>query len=129
HAFQMDPLCPNPNSWWVLKGQVGSVVHPPEIAPSTRPDGGLDVVDFRGYRFLSDLPLDDSAPLLRYKHFVAPMLRQFPRAGESIQYRKRIGQGGEGAVYRVRFGGDGQNLALKIVSLSFGLSVPVRTFG
>jgi hypothetical protein len=92
------------------------IIPAPDLPPSTRPDGGIDIVDFRGYRFLSDLPLDDSPPLMRYEHFKAPMLRKFRHADETIRWCRRIGQGAEGVVYRVRFGEHGRSLALKVGS-------------
>lgn len=92
------------------------IVPAPETPPSTRPDGGLDIRDFSGNRFLSDLPLDDSPPLMKYQNFIAPLLRRFPQHDQRINFRKRLGQGLEGVVYRVWFGSGPPQFALKIVS-------------
>lgn len=89
----------------------------PSLHPSVREDGALDVFDERGRRFISDLFLDNSSPLLKWENFKHPLLRQFPKHGQTIKWHKCEGQGVEGGVFKATFGDDGTPYAVKIVRL------------
>lgn len=86
--------------------------------PPTRPDGAINVYNYKGQRFLSEHLLETPPPM-KWKDFCRPLLRRFPKHRVPIKWHGCVGCGVEGGVFKVSFGGDGP-YALKLVChLSF----------
>lgn len=81
--------------------------------PPTRPDGAIDVYNYKGQRFLSAHFLE-TPPLMRWNDFCKPLLGQFPKHHVPIKWHGCVGCGAEGGVFKVSFGKDGP-YALKLV--------------
>lgn len=81
--------------------------------PPTRPDGAINVYNYKGQRFLS-AHLLETPPPMKWKDFCKPLLRQFPKHDTPIKWHGCVGCGAEGGVFKVSFGGDGP-YALKLV--------------
>lgn len=81
--------------------------------PSTRPDGAINVYNYKGQRFLSAHLLETPRPM-KWKNFCKPLLRQFPKHHVPIRWHGCVGCGAEGGVFKVSFGDDGP-YALKLV--------------
>ncbi|KAJ3464699.1 hypothetical protein MRS44_009485 [Fusarium solani] len=81
--------------------------------PPTRPDGAINVYNYKGQRFLS-AHLLETPPPMKWKGFCKPLLRQFQKHHVPIKWHGCVGCGVEGGVFKVSLGGDGP-YALKLV--------------
>ena len=92
--------------------------------PPTRPDGAINVYNYKGQRFLSEHLLETPPPM-KWKDFCRPLLRRFPKHHVPIKWHGCVGCGVEGGVFKVSFGGDGP-YALKLVCHLFFYQVCFR---